>query len=227
MQDCPGVDERSICLASLGLNPVLPWESMGIRLWFGNDGNDPPVDLDRIHPKDQQEMDDQIHSSSLWTSHSYRHAMEFLLDDLDYLLDMEEHRTFLYHTQSHSPLASISSLLLMECKHLCTPLHYRLISRGDSSILLLLSSAQSSRAWTLRASYNKLVFAIWTAERKHQQSNSIEQHSQFRLACNIIDHDCLTPSVPDYQPAELESWTVHLIPSLWLAFTLSSFACRP
>lgn len=129
VSDCPDTDKRSICLTSFRLHPALPLESMGIGLGFGEESGDPPIDLDKIHCNDLQEMDNQIHSSSLCLSHSYRRAMEFLEDDL--LLDMEEKRAFLHCNGSHSALTSLSHLLRVECQHLHALPCFQLIQRGE------------------------------------------------------------------------------------------------
>eukprot|EP00961_Rhodomonas_salina_P128861 1736192-Rhodomonas_salina.2 len=98
---------------------------MGIGLGFGDDGNEPPRELDRILPQMVQEMDAQIHRSSLRMNPAYCNVMELLQDD--HLSDIKERRASFHCTASHAPLIPLSSLLLMECQHLQTTLRFQLI----------------------------------------------------------------------------------------------------
>eukprot|EP00961_Rhodomonas_salina_P090753 1221237-Rhodomonas_salina.1 len=108
VQDCPAIEERDVCLASLGLDPAMPWESMGICVGFANDCADPPDDLNKVHPQTVRAMDEQIHKISLSLNPAYHRVMEFLQDD--HLLNMEESRASPHHTESYDPILSLSLL---------------------------------------------------------------------------------------------------------------------
>eukprot|EP00961_Rhodomonas_salina_P031256 420715-Rhodomonas_salina.1 len=192
----------------MGLDPALPWESMRIGLGFREDQDEQPVDLEKMHPQMRWVMDEQMHISSLHTNSSYRQTMEFLQDEV--LLDMEDREAFLHCPQSPRQIVPISSLLSLECQNLGASLRFRLLARGESCTLHLLSSVLSSRTWTLQVSYNQRLLSCWTADRKHQQHLFSQQNQQFHLVCNIIDTGCSTPRVPVYPTSELESWTAHL-----------------
>eukprot|EP00961_Rhodomonas_salina_P184189 2487186-Rhodomonas_salina.1 len=163
--------------------------------------------LDKIHPQTVRAMDEQIHKISVCIDPAYRKAMDFLQDE--HLLDMEERRPFLHSIAQCNPILSFSSLLA-ECRHLCAPLCFQLVLRDNTYLLLLLTSLQSSRLWTLLSSYNQSVFTAWHTERKRQQDLSALQTQRFHLACNTIDSGGTAPRVPAYPSSELEPWTKHL-----------------
>eukprot|EP00961_Rhodomonas_salina_P151878 2044517-Rhodomonas_salina.2 len=210
VQDCPAVEERDICLASLGLDPAMPWESMGIGVGFVNDGDEPPDDLNKIHPQTVRAMDEQIHKSSLGLNPAYSRMMEFLQDDP--FLSMEDSQAFPHHTKFCDPILSPPSLLAMEHRQLCAPFHFWLVVRDDPSPSLLLPSAQIHRLWTLWSSYNWCVFEAWNMELKQQLESLAFRNQQFRHACNVIDTGGSAPTVTMYQLSELEPWTKHLDP---------------
>eukprot|EP00961_Rhodomonas_salina_P066400 891945-Rhodomonas_salina.2 len=182
---------NAIALSSLGLDPELEWawKKLGINFEEKEDCDSPSsTDSGSVRGADRDETDRQIHASALQYDAAVREMAELTEDD-------KWRRMKSDHAAQHDQQVRLECLYLTHAKRFrLVPIH----SNSNIYQMILLSS---------------LTVQPRQAEQRSRMQELIQDLRQSRLQ-SMAEHsfysNCMTAFVPNYDPLDLESWTLHL-----------------